>query len=54
MPWQNPQVTDQATPQIGFFPYHGGDIEILIRVANYDYTDSGIPGPLFLANKQPC
>ncbi|MEK4362236.1 ATP-binding protein [Paenibacillus sp. FSL M8-0212] len=39
------------SPQIGFFPYHGGDIEILIRVANYDYTDSGIPGPLFFGEQ---
>ncbi|OWR30707.1 hypothetical protein CDO73_08910 [Saccharibacillus sp. O23] len=39
------------SPQIGFFPYAGGDIEILIRVANYDYTDSGIPGPLFFGEQ---
>lgn len=39
------------SPQIGFFPYHGGDIEILIRVANYDYTDAGIPGPLFFGEQ---
>ncbi|MEJ8303532.1 ATP-binding response regulator [Saccharibacillus sacchari] len=39
------------TPQIGFFPYEGGDIEILIRVANYDYTNSGIPGPLFFGEQ---
>lgn len=39
------------SPQIGFFPYAGGHIEILIRVANYDYTDSGIPGPLFFGEQ---
>lgn len=39
------------SPQIGFFPYHGGDIEILIRVANYDYTDAGIPGPIFFGEQ---
>ena len=52
------QVSSEASgyrpgnsPQIGFFPYEGGDIEILIRVANYDYTDSGIPGPLFFGEQ---
>lgn len=39
------------SPQIGFFPYHGGDIEIVIRVANYDYADAGIPGPLFFGEQ---
>lgn len=42
------------SPQIGFFPYHGGDIEILVRVANYDYPNAGISGPLFSENRLPC
>ncbi|MBU5354650.1 response regulator [Paenibacillus barcinonensis] len=39
------------SPQIGFFPYHGGDIEILVRVANYDYPNAGISGPLFFGEQ---
>lgn len=30
-------------PQIGFFNHSGGDLEILIQVANYEYYNSGIP-----------
>nr|WP_154960329.1 ATP-binding protein [Paenibacillus xylanexedens] len=39
------------SPQIAFFPYHGGDIEILVRVANYDYPNAGISGPLFFGEQ---
>lgn len=39
------------SPQIGFFPYDGGDIEILVRVANYDYPNAGISGPLFFGEQ---
>ncbi|MBR2566025.1 MAG: response regulator [Paenibacillus sp.] len=39
------------SPDIEFFPYHGGDIEILVRVANYDYSNAGISGPLFLGEQ---
>ncbi len=31
------------TPQVGFFGYDGGSIEILVQVANYDYMNAGIP-----------
>ncbi|MBN7773537.1 sensor histidine kinase [Clostridium aminobutyricum] len=31
------------TPQLGFFNSNGGDIEILVQVANYEYINSGIP-----------
>lgn len=30
-------------PQIAFFDSNGGDMEILIQVANYEYVNSGIP-----------
>lgn len=30
-------------PQIAFFGSNGGDMEILIQVANYEYVNSGIP-----------
>ncbi len=30
-------------PQIAFFDNNGGDMEILIQVANYEYVNSGIP-----------
>lgn len=30
-------------PQIGYFSHNGGDLEILIHVANYEYFNSGIP-----------
>lgn len=30
-------------PQISFFDSDGGDMEILIQVANYEYVNSGIP-----------
>lgn len=31
------------TPKIGFFSYNGGQIEILVQAANYEYLNSGIP-----------
>ncbi len=30
-------------PQLAFFDSNGGDMEILIQVANYEYVNSGIP-----------
>ncbi len=30
-------------PQIGYFNHNGGDLEIMIHVANYEYFNSGIP-----------
>jgi len=34
------------SPALAFFPYEGGDLEIVIQVSNYDYANSGIPLPL--------
>lgn len=30
-------------PELGFFNYNDGDVEILIQVSNYEYINSGIP-----------
>lgn len=30
-------------PELGFFSYDGGDLEILVQAANYEYINSGIP-----------
>ncbi|GBF76361.1 hypothetical protein PA598K_04827 [Paenibacillus sp. 598K] len=34
------------SPALAFFPYEGGELEIVIQVSNYDYANSGIPLPL--------
>ncbi|WP_438431418.1 sensor histidine kinase [Gorillibacterium sp. sgz500922] len=40
------------TPQLVFFEYRGGAIEILVQQANYDYINSGIPASLELGTKE--
>lgn len=40
------------TPQVGFFCYDGGRVEILVQVANYDYMNAGIPVSIELGNEE--
>ncbi len=39
------------TPQIGFFNYNGGKIEIILQTANYEYINAGIPASIELGNE---
>ncbi len=38
-------------PQIAFFDSNGGDMELLIQVANYEYVNSGIPVPIIIGEQ---
>ncbi|CAG7645016.1 Sensor histidine kinase RcsC [Paenibacillus solanacearum] len=38
-------------PQIGFFSAEKGDVEIIVHVANFDYSNAGIPASIYFGEQ---
>ncbi|EGD46950.1 signal transduction histidine kinase, LytS [Ruminiclostridium papyrosolvens DSM 2782] len=41
------------TSQLGFFEYKGGNVEIIVQAANFEYINSGIPASFELGLEKP-